>query len=256
MRRSTTPPSSVRRTSWACPRHERAQSAQQPGLLAMRAPTPRVRRPAPAASPGGPLPFRVRAPRPRRRHRQRRGGACRRAACAEEQPPKAVSLMPTRETLNKALGSGTSGLPARRRRGRGDRPQREEMEICVLLQPRQAADSPALARRARVPEAGSDRQPLRRQGALQRCSACRSCPTARCADVHLEKARACDFLDDVAVEAVREAQPFPNPPQQLVDPASARSASSSGSWSISRVRRGCECFVIHRCNRGYAIAGR
>ena len=27
-----------------------------------------------------------------------------------------------------------------------------------------------------------------------------------------------EFLDDVAVEAVQQAQPFPNPPQQLMDP--------------------------------------
>jgi TonB family protein len=39
------------------------------------------------------------------------------------------------------------------------------------------------------------------------------------AGVHLEQGSGVDFLDDVALEAVKEAQPFPNPPQQLVDPA-------------------------------------
>jgi TonB family protein len=37
--------------------------------------------------------------------------------------------------------------------------------------------------------------------------------------VQLEQGSGVDFLDDVAVQAVKEAQPFPNPPQQLVDPA-------------------------------------
>ena len=41
-------------------------------------------------------------------------------------------------------------------------------------------------------------------------------PDGSLADVHLEKPSGVDFLDDVAVEAVKEAQPFPNPPQQLV----------------------------------------
>jgi TonB family protein len=42
-------------------------------------------------------------------------------------------------------------------------------------------------------------------------------PDGSLSDVYLEKGSGVDFLDDVAVEAVKEAQPFPNPPQQLVD---------------------------------------
>jgi len=47
-------------------------------------------------------------------------------------------------------------------------------------------------------------------------------PDGSLSDVKLEKPSGVDFLDDVAVEAVKEAQPFPNPPQQLVDPAAGK----------------------------------
>jgi TonB family protein len=45
-------------------------------------------------------------------------------------------------------------------------------------------------------------------------------PDGELASVAIQKPSGLDFLDDVAVEAVKQGQPFPNPPAQLVDPGS------------------------------------
>jgi TonB family protein len=45
-------------------------------------------------------------------------------------------------------------------------------------------------------------------------------PDGSLRDVLVEKGSGVDFLDDEAVTAFREAQPFPNPPRELVDPES------------------------------------
>ena len=42
-------------------------------------------------------------------------------------------------------------------------------------------------------------------------------PDGRLAEVTLEKGAQLEFLDDAAVTAVRDAQPFANPPRELVD---------------------------------------
>ena len=45
-------------------------------------------------------------------------------------------------------------------------------------------------------------------------------PSGELASVAIQKTSGLDFLDDVAIEAVKRGQPYPNPPPQLVDPGS------------------------------------
>ena len=45
-------------------------------------------------------------------------------------------------------------------------------------------------------------------------------PDGTLANVALEQASGVEFLDDEAIEAFKQAQPFPNPPKQLVDSGS------------------------------------
>ncbi|HEY0709641.1 MAG TPA: energy transducer TonB, partial [Polyangia bacterium] len=45
-------------------------------------------------------------------------------------------------------------------------------------------------------------------------------PDGSLANVALETPSGVEFLDDEAIEAFKEAQPFPNPPAQLVDASS------------------------------------
>ena len=42
-------------------------------------------------------------------------------------------------------------------------------------------------------------------------------PDGSLANVALEQPSGVEFLDDEAIEAFKQAQPFPNPPRQLVD---------------------------------------
>jgi TonB family protein len=68
-------------------------------------------------------------------------------------------------------------------------------------------------------------------------------PDGTLRDVLIEKPCGVDFLDDEAVKAFREAQPFPNPPAGLVDAQSQLitfkfgfyfEISESSSWKVFR----------------------
>jgi TonB family protein len=55
-------------------------------------------------------------------------------------------------------------------------------------------------------------------------------PDGALASVIIQKTSGLEFLDDVAVEAVKRGQPYPNPPPQLVDPASGVISSKFGFY--------------------------
>jgi TonB family protein len=203
------------------PKPQREQQAQQPGLLAMRAPSPRTAPPGTRGVPGATPPLSGQDPQtettPPPGQEARAGGP----PAPPEQPPKALALMPTRETLSRALGAGTSDYL----------PDVDEGEDTALNAKKWKFASffnrvkEQIRQHWRAAQEYQKRDPTGTlYGGKVRYTVLRVAlmPDGSLADVHLEKASGVDFLDDVAVEAVREAQPFPNPPQQLVDPAAGK----------------------------------
>jgi TonB family protein len=188
----------------------------QPTLLAMRSPTPPVQRPGAMGSPGS-------EPRPSGQDPQTESlpqpgtpGAPG-APATKPTPPQAVALMPTPQTLSRALGSG----------GTSDfLPEVEEGDDTALNAKKWKFASFFNRVKEQIRQhwhAAQEYQKRDPTGSLYGGKVrftvliVRLMPDGSLADVTLEKPSGVDFLDDVAVEAVKEAQPFPNPPQQLVD---------------------------------------
>jgi TonB family protein len=131
-------------------------------------------------------------------------------------PPHPLALMPTQETLARALGGGTSdylpdvdegqetALNARKWKFASffNRVKEQIRLHWHAAQEYQRRDPTGSVYGGKV-HFTLLRVQLRPDGSLL--------------DVHLEQPSGVDFLDDVAVEAVKGAQPFPNPPQQLVE---------------------------------------
>jgi TonB family protein len=194
---------------------ERARAAQaNPGALAMRAPPPRPPSiPGQAGIPGGPptpsgqSPETEATPPP---------GTPGQAGRPSPPSPPRRSLMPTEQTLARALGGGTSdhlpdiddgeetALNARKWKfasffNRVKEQIRQHWHAAQEYQKRDPTGS-VYGGRAHYTLL---RVQLRPDGSL--------------IDVRVEQPCGVDFLDDVAVAAVQQAQPFPNPPQQLVE---------------------------------------
>jgi TonB family protein len=195
---------------------QRRPQPSQPGLLAMRAPTPRTPPPGTAGRPGGPptpsgqSPETESAPPPAVEGRP--GGPP-----APPPRPGAVALMPSSETLSRALGAGTSDYL----------PDVDEGSDTALNAKRWKFASFFNRVKEQIRQHWHAAQEYQKRdptgtlyGGKVRFTVLRVAlmPDGSLADVHLEKGSGVDFLDDVAMTAVKEAQPFPNPPQQLVDP--------------------------------------
>jgi TonB family protein len=188
----------------------------QPSLLAMRAPSPPARRPGSMGIPGAapqisgqdveteslPHPGTEAAP----------GGPP-----SQPSPPRAVALMPTPQTLSRALGGGGSSDYL---------PDVDEGDDTALNAKKWKFASffnrvkEQIRQHWHAAQEYAKRDPTGSlYGGKVRFTVLivRLMPDGSLSDVSLEKPSGVDFLDDVAVEAVKEAQPFPNPPQQLVD---------------------------------------
>jgi TonB family protein len=212
-------------------RQARAQAAAeqqpQPTLLAMRAPsppTPPSRAPGAMGSPGA-------EPRPSGQDPETesfpppaRPGAPGAPGTRPQPPgtpgaPGAAALMPSQQTLARALGGG----------GTSDYlPDVDEGEDTALNAKKWKFASffnrvkEQIRQHWHAAREYSKRDPTGSlYGGKVRFTVLivQLKPDGTLADVKLEKPSGVDFLDDVAVEAVKEAQPFPNPPQQLIDRA-------------------------------------
>jgi TonB family protein len=137
-------------------------------------------------------------------------------------PPQAVSLMPSQQTLSRALGGG----------GTSDYlPDIDEGDDTALNAKKWKFASffnrvkEQIRQHWHAAQEYAKRDPTGSlYGGKVRFTVLivRLMPDGSLADVSLERPSGVDFLDDVAVEAVKEAQPFPNPPQQLVDRAAGK----------------------------------
>jgi TonB family protein len=195
---------------------ERARAAEaNPGALAMRAPAPRPQsapgRPGmPGAPPalGGQSPETETTPPP--------GTPGQAGRPSPPSPPSRPSLVPNEQTIARALGGGTSdhlpdidegdntALNARKWKFASffNRVKEQIRQHWHAAEEYQRRDPTGAVYGGRA-HYTLLRVQLRPDGSL--------------IDVRLEQTSGVDFLDDVAVEAVQKAQPFPNPPQQLVE---------------------------------------
>jgi TonB family protein len=188
----------------------------QPTLLAMRSPSPPARRQGAMGSPGaepqisGQDPETESLPRP---GTESAPGA----PPTRPSPPRSVALMPTPQTLSRALGGGGSSDYL---------PDVDEGDDTALNAKKWKFASffnrvkEQIRQHWHAAQEYAKRDPTGSlYGGKVRYTVLivRLMPDGSLSDVSLEKPSGVDFLDDVAVEAVKEAQPFPNPPQQLVD---------------------------------------
>jgi TonB family protein len=197
------------------PEQARAAAAQPPAV-AMRTPPPRPPS-QPRGMPGSPgAPATPSGQSPETEAVAPPGVAGQPGSQEPPAPPRPMALMPSQETLARALGGGTSdylpeidegentALNARKWKfasffNRVKQQIRQHWHAAQEYQKRDPTGS-VYGGRAHFTLL---RVQLRPDGSL--------------VDVQLEQPSGIDFLDDVAVEAVKGAQPFPNPPQQLVD---------------------------------------
>jgi TonB family protein len=193
----------------------------QPTLLAMRSPSPPSPRPGAMGSPGarpqvsGQDPETESLPHPGTE-------AAPGAPPSKPSQPQALALMPTQQTLSKALGGG----------GTSDYlPEVEEGDDTALNAKKWKFASFFNRVKEQIRQhwhAAQEYQKRDPTGSLYGGKVrftvliVRLTPDGHVSDVALEKPSGIDFLDDVAMEAVKEAQPFPNPPQQLVDRQSGK----------------------------------
>jgi TonB family protein len=199
----------------APPERDRPAPARPPAL-ALRTPRVQPRPPAPPiqpGTPGGPSTPSGQSPETEAVAPPGPPGA---PGSPTPPAPPAFSLMPTQATLARALGRGTSDYL----------PDLDEGEDTAL----NARKWKFAAFFNRVKEqirqhwhAAQEYQKRDPTGAVYggrtRFTLLRVQlkPDGTLVDVRLEQPSGVDFLDDVAVDAVKEAQPFPNPPQQLVE---------------------------------------
>ena len=126
------------------------------------------------------------------------------------------SLMPSERAAGARHRRRHAGRAPRHRRRRRDGAQLEALAVRFVLQPRQAAGRGALASRRGLSPARSDRRRLRPPQPLHR--AAHPAEARRTAEQRRARpAVGLEFLDDEAVEAFKEAEPFPNPPRQLIE---------------------------------------
>jgi TonB family protein len=198
------------------PDHKPAPETPQPTLLAMRSPSPPSPRPGAMGSPGA-------EPQPAGQDTETESvphagtQAAPGAPPTKPTPPQAVALMPTQQTISRALGSG----------GTQDYlPDVDEGDDTALNAKKWKFASffnrvkEQIRQHWHASQEYSKRDPTGSlYGGKVRFTVLivRLRPDGSLSDVSLEKPSGLDFLDDVAVEAVKEAQPFPNPPQQLID---------------------------------------
>jgi TonB family protein len=195
------------------PERARAASAAPPAV-AMRTPPPRpMRQPGNPGTAGGPTSLPGQSPETEPVAPP--GAPGHPGSNTPPSPPRPMSLMPTSETLARALGGGSPDYLPDVEEGAETALNARKWKFAsffnrVKEQIRQhwhAGEEYAKRDPTGSVYGGKThytllRVQLRPDGAL--------------ADVHLEQPSGVDFLDDVAVEAVKQAQPFPNPPQQLV----------------------------------------
>jgi TonB family protein len=203
--------------------HRRGVSEQprpqpQPGLLAMRTPSQPSRVPGTPGTPGSPEP-QVSGQDPEKESLPRQGTAAVPGGPPTKPSPaqpQALALMPSPQTLARALGAGTSDYL----------PDIDEGEDTALNAKKWKFASffnrvkEQIRQHWHAAEEYSKRDPTGSMyGGKVRFTVLivQLEPNGALANVHLERPSGVDFLDDVAVEAVKQAQPFPNPPQQLVD---------------------------------------
>jgi TonB family protein len=199
------------------PEQARPQPQPQPSLLAMREPRPPSRKPGAMGTPGAdpqvsgqdpeteslPQPGTAAAP----------GGPPSKPA-----PPQALALVPSQQTLARALGAGTSDYLPDVDEGDDTALNAKKWKFASFFN----RVKEQIRQHWHAAQEYSKRDPTGSlYGGKVRFTVLivQLKPDGSLADVHLEKPSGVDFLDDVAVEAVKEAQPFPNPPQQLVDHA-------------------------------------
>jgi TonB family protein len=193
----------------------------QPTLLAMREPSPPSKKAGAMGRPGA-------EPQPSGQDPETESlpPAAREAAPGGPQstptPPQAVALMPTPQTLSRALGGGGSSDYL---------PDVDEGDDTALNAKKWKFASffnrvkEQIRQHWHAAQEYSKRDPTGSlYGGKVRFTVLivRLMPDGSLSDVSLEKPSGVDFLDDVAVEAVKEAQPFPNPPQQLIDRAAGK----------------------------------
>jgi TonB family protein len=131
-------------------------------------------------------------------------------------PPHPLSLVPSSETLSRALGSGTSDYLPDVDEGDDTALNARKWKFASFFN----RVKEQIRQHWHAAEEYQKRDPTgsvyggHTHFTLLRVSLR---PDGSLADVRLEQPSGVDFLDDVAVEAVKQAQPFPNPPQQLVE---------------------------------------
>jgi TonB family protein len=205
-----------------------------PGALAMRTPGPRGR-PGPPAPPGEAAPMTpgrpgdaVEAPpedngemaplgqaaAPARPPGGAAGGGVPSRAAAPTTPPPA--LLPSDQQVARAIGSGTQDYLKDIDEGDDTALNAKKWKFASFFNrvKQQVRDHwrPAEEYRRRDPSGSiygqKDRYTLLRVQLK---------PDGSLANVALEQPSGIEFLDDEAIEAFKQAQPFPNPPKQLVD---------------------------------------
>jgi TonB family protein len=198
------------------PEHQAASQPEQPSLLAMRSPRP-SRAPGAMGSPGadpkpaGQDPETESLPQP--------GTAAAPGGPPEKPaPPQAMALMPSQQTLNRALGAGSSDYLRDVDEGEDTALNAKKWKFASFFN----RVKEQIRQHWHAAQEYSKRDPTGSlYGGKVRFTVLivQLEPNGTLANVRLEKPSGVDFLDDVAVEAVKQAQPFPNPPQQLIDKA-------------------------------------
>jgi TonB family protein len=204
----------------------RSPTPPSPSLLAMRSPEPASPRTQGRASPGRMRPL-ERSPEalPRSEDGALPGAPPPSPAPSMEppgspgRPPGAVALLPSERQLAQAIGGGTQDHLPEVEEGDSTALNSRSWKFASFFNrvKRQVAEhwKPAAEYGRRDPTGqiyGSGhwvtflRIVLKPDGALS--------------SVVVTQSSGIEFLDDVAVEAIKMAQPYPNPPPQLVDPAS------------------------------------
>jgi TonB family protein len=199
------------------PEHQATPQPEQPQLLAMRAPNPSSRAPKVAGIPGaqptppGQDPETESLPQP--------GSVPDPGAQPSPPAPPSVALMPSQQTLARALGSsGTSDYLPDVDEGAETALNAKKWKFASFFN----RVKEQIRQHWHASQEYAKRDPTGSlYGGKVRYTVLiiQLDPSGALANVTMDKPSGVDFLDDVAVEAVKQAQPFPNPPQQLVDRA-------------------------------------
>jgi TonB family protein len=191
---------------------------EQPSLLAMRAPRPPSRTQGAMGAPGAAPQPSGQDPETESLPQAGRAGAPG-GPPSQPTPPQAMALLPSQQTLARALGnSGTSDYLPEVDEGDDTALNAKKWKFASFFN----RVKEQIRQHWHAAQEYSKRDPTGSlYGGKVRFTVLivQLRPDGSLSDVKLERPSGVDFLDDVAVEAVKEAQPFPNPPQQLVDRA-------------------------------------